>query len=178
VTQPLRTVLDLADRPIGDELYRGFVNHCIATRLLTLRGLERHASEHGRYVSGIHKLQALLAELGPVDSLAEAELVDLLASAGIPRPIRQFEVRDGARFVGRVDVAWPGERVALELDGFRYHADARTFVHDRERGNRIVALGWALLRTTPTAVRERPHAVVADVRQALNRASALLVSQP
>jgi hypothetical protein len=67
--------------------------------------------------------------------------------------------------------SWPVQRVALELDGYRYHADARTFVSDRERGNRIVSMGWTLLRTTPTAVRERPQEVVNDVRAALRRAA-------
>jgi very-short-patch-repair endonuclease len=77
-----------------------------------------------------------------------------------------------ARFLGRVDKAWPARHVALEIDGYRYHSNARTFVHDRERGNRIVAAGWALLRTTPASLRDAPHQVISDVKAALAGSSA------
>jgi hypothetical protein len=170
VTRPMRTVLDLADRPVEDERYRGFVNHCIAGRLFTLPSLERFAAARGARMSGIVRLRRMLTDLGDVDSIAEAQLIDLLVASGIERPATQFEIRDGRRFVARVDLAWPARRVALELDGYRYHADALSFVSDRERGNRIVALGWALLRTTPTALRQRPHMVIDDVKTALRLA--------
>jgi very-short-patch-repair endonuclease/predicted transcriptional regulator of viral defense system len=172
VTKPLRTALDLVGRPIGDEQYQGFLNHCVATRLLTPRALERFASESGAYVRGVRRLRAALADLCQVESVAESQLVEVLAAAGIDRPVTQFELRDGNRFVARIDLAWPTQCVALELDGYRYHADARSFVSDRERGNRIVSMGWALLRTTPTAVRQRPHMVVSDVKAALRRSAA------
>jgi predicted transcriptional regulator of viral defense system len=172
VTNPLRTALDLAGRPSGDAQYQRFLDHCVAQRLLTLRSLEKFAWERGANVRGIGRLRALLTDLCQIDSVAEAELVEILVAAGIDRPITQFELRDGFRFVARLDLAWPAQRVALEIDGYRYHADARSFVSDRERGNRIVALGWALLRTTPTAVRQRPHMVISDVTAALRRPTA------
>jgi very-short-patch-repair endonuclease len=172
MTKPLRTVLDLAGRPVGDEELQRFLSHCVARRLLTLRALERFVSAHGGYARGIGRLRTVLSDLCQVDSVAEAELRKVLVEAGIDRPATQFVVRDGDRFVARVDLAWPVQRVALELDGYRYHADLRSFVSDRERGNRIVAMGWTLLRTTPTAVRRRPHMVIADVRTALRRSTA------
>jgi len=167
VTRPLRTALDLANRTITDENYRAFANHCIANRLITLGSLERFAAERGATMHGIVRLRRLLADLGEVDSVAEAELMAVLVAGGIERPVTQFEIRDGARFIARVDLAWPAQRLALELDGYRYHADPQSFVSDRERGNRIVAAGWTLLRTTPTATRHRPHLVLRDVKSAL-----------
>jgi hypothetical protein len=168
LTTPLRTVLDLAGRSHSGDPLRRFVNHGIAIRLFSISTLERFAADHGGKARGIARLRRLINELSDVGSVAEADLLALLAAAGIERPVSQFVIRHGARFVARVDAGWPTQRVALELDGYRYHADARTFVDDRERGNRIVAAGWTLLRTTPTTVRDRPHTVVADVKAALN----------
>jgi hypothetical protein len=170
-TGPLRTVLDLAGRPIADQTLERFVSHCLSGRHFTIRRLERFTSEHGKNARGIRRLKSIVGALSDVGSLAEADLLAVLATAGIDRPVTQFELRDGSRLVARIDIAWPVQRVALELDGYRYHADARTFVSDRERGNRIVSMGWTLLRTTPTAVRERPQEVVNDVRAALRRAA-------
>jgi very-short-patch-repair endonuclease len=62
--------------------------------------------------------------------------------------------------------------VALELDGYSYHADHRTFVADRERGNRLVTAGWTLLRTTPAAMRADPVTLCRSVTAALAQAKA------
>lgn len=167
VTQPLRTLLDLAGEQVEHEQLRNFVNHGIALRLFTVRGIERSLDQGGHGVTGTAKLRRLVAEACAIESVAEAKLVEVLVAAGIPRPVTQFEIREGGRFVARVDLAWPANRVALELDGFRFHSDAGSFVSDRERGNRIVARGWALLRTTPAALRSNPHLIVSDVRAAL-----------
>jgi hypothetical protein len=172
VTRPLRTVLDVSGQAIEDEQLRRFLDFCIAERLLTIRSLERFLASKGRYVPGIARLRRSVESLCGLDSVAEAELLGILVDAGIERPITQFAIRIGGRFVGRVDLAWPALQVALELDGYRYHSDAQTFVSDRERGNRIVAAGWALLRTTPATVRRFPHMVVADVKAALGRSTA------
>ena len=155
VTRPSRTALDLAGEQVGDRLLLDYVNSCVAQRLLTVAGLGRFLAGAGR-VPGCARLRALLASLSEVDSVAEARLVEVLVAAGVTRPVTQFTIRDGGRFVARVDLAWPARRVVLELDGYRYHADVRSFVSDRERGNRIVACGWVLLRTTPATVRDSP----------------------
>ncbi len=36
----------------------------------------------------------------------------------------------------------------MEVDGFRWHSDPRTFRNDRRRANRLVEAGWVVLRTT------------------------------
>lgn len=47
-----------------------------------------------------------------------------------------------------IDVAFPALMIAIEIDGFAYHSDARTFVTDRRRQNMLVAAGWTVLRFT------------------------------
>lgn len=170
VTNPVRTILDLAGSEVTDEQLRDFLDHCVAQRLITVRSLQRSISRESRRCRGLGRLERLLAGVCALDSAAERSLLELLVSAGISRPVTQFELRDGGRFVARVDLAWPKQRVALELDGYRYHADSHSFVSDRERGNRIVNAGWTLLRTTPATVRDDPHRIVSDVQSALRRA--------
>jgi hypothetical protein len=63
--------------------------------------------------------------LGLADGLAgspqETRLRLLLHRSPLPPPVAQHSVRDRRGFVARVDVAWPGRRVAVEHDGL-WHA--------------------------------------------------------
>lgn len=172
VTRPLRTVLDVSGQELDDRQLQGFLDFCVVGRLLTIRSLERYLALKGRGVPGLARLRRVVGGLCEVESVAEAELVRVLVAAGVERPVTQFVIRAQGSFLGRVDLAWPGRHVALELDGYRFHSDARAFVSDRERGNRIVAAGWLLLRTTPASVRRSPELVVSDVRAALRRSTA------
>jgi very-short-patch-repair endonuclease len=172
VTQPVRTVLDLAGQPVTALELTGFVDHCIARRHFTVRQLDHFLRSYGDKARGVARLRALLSDTLDTDSKAEAELVRLLLRAGIERPVTRHNIRHAGHFIGRVDLAWPRRRVALELDGFRYHAGHQAFVADRDRGNRLVIAGWTLLRTTPAAMRHDPSGVCASVAAALSRAPA------
>lgn len=106
---------------------------------------------------------------GVTDSPLETAVLRLLREEGLPVPMLQFEVRDGDRFVARVDFAYPDQGVAIEADGFRYHDGRRHFDHERARGNDLEALGWRVLRVTSKHLeRHRP-----DVAKWIRRAMAL-----
>jgi very-short-patch-repair endonuclease len=81
--------------------------------------------------------------------------------------VAQYEVRCGGRFVARVDVAWPGRRLALEYDG-AWHGEARQFARDRQRLNRLTAAGWRVVSVTKDDLR-RPELLLADLARALAR---------
>ncbi len=83
------------------------------------------------------------------DGVAEMRVVRRLLAAGLPQPVRQYEIWVGGVFIARVDLAYPEFRLAIELDGFRWHAGRRPFRSDRLRRNRIEAVGWRLLETAP-----------------------------
>jgi uncharacterized protein DUF559 len=72
----------------------------------------------------------------------------------------------GGRFLGRVDLAWPEQRVAVEFDG-EVHRDRRIFVDDLRRQNGLVLAGWTVLRFTSADVLGLPEAVVRVARGAL-----------
>jgi hypothetical protein len=91
----------------------------------------------------------------------------LLIGAGLPAPVLQHEVRDGAgRFLGRADLAWPDRKVLVEFDG-DVHRDRRVFVADLRRQNMLMAAGWIILRFSSADVLGYPQQVVAAVGNAL-----------
>lgn len=70
------------------------------------------------------------------------------------RAVREFEgAVPGRRF--RIDVAFPHERLALELDGWAYHGrHLGDFTRDRERQNLLCLHGWRVLRFSAGMVRK------------------------
>ncbi len=53
-----------------------------------------------------------------------------------------------------IDIAWPDDMVALEVDGYMAHKSRSAFDHDRQRGNWIEASGMRILRITSKTTRE------------------------
>ena len=150
VTRPARTVIDLAGR-VGPELLEEAVDDVLCRRLVPLDKLRRRADELGRR-RGSLALRTVLEAWTPgalPDGVAEMRIVRRLLAAGLPEPERQHEIRQDGELVARVDLAYPPERVAIELDSFRWHAGRGPFRSDRVRGNRIEAAGWRVLRATP-----------------------------
>jgi len=102
-----------------------------------------------------------------VESRYERLFERAIATAGLPLPELQFEIRHGSRLLGRVDAAWPGSQVAVEIDGHLFHATRRQRAKDAERENAIKLAGWQLLRFTTDQVWERPQWVALVVGRAL-----------
>lgn len=95
-------------------------------------------------------------------SQAERLLVGLLRAGGLTG----WELGYGCQ--GYVlDVAFPAQRVAIEVDGWAWHVSPDRFVRDRQRQNALINGGWRLLRFTWHDLTTRPDAVVHDIRTAL-----------
>jgi very-short-patch-repair endonuclease len=144
VTKPARMVADLA-RTVPPELLAEAVDDVLCRRLARLDQLVGGAGGGGRRLQRV--LDAWNGDGALPGSAAEMALVRALLEAGLAAPVRQYWI---AAAHARVDLAYPDDRIAIELDSFRWHAGKRPFDADRARGNRIVAAGWQLLRATPT----------------------------
>ncbi|MGY1702839.1 DUF559 domain-containing protein [Geodermatophilus sp. SYSU D00766] len=165
VTTPERTWRDLAGVLQPPALLA--VTDQFLDRWVSRADLERQLARRptGR---GSARARAVLPVADPrAESPMESVLRWLVHAAGLPDPVLQHVVRDGAgRQLGRADLAWPDRRVIVEFDG-DVHRDRDVFVGDVRRQNRLVAAGWTVLRFTSADVLGRPDEVIAGIRRAL-----------
>jgi very-short-patch-repair endonuclease len=104
----------------------------------------------------------------------EVRLAQLLRRFGIEQPIFQYELRvkHGDRKSMRIDAYWECARLAVELDGFAYHSNARELQSDRIRQNALLGQGIQLRRYSFADIQERPGEVAREIKAALkNRRS-------
>ena len=178
VTGVERTLIDLAG-VVRRTVLEGAVSEALRLRLTDVNRLRKRAealSCPGR--RGAPLLRKMLDEWAgsrAAESALELAFGRLSRQQGLPPGVRQFEVRERGRFVARVDVAYPSEKLAVELDGYRWHGGAGRWRADLARRNLLTKLGWRVVHLTWQDVRSSPEEVAALLRDALgtgNQASA------
>jgi very-short-patch-repair endonuclease len=106
-------------------------------------------------------------EVAKTDSGFERLVAIALCEAGLPAPVLQHEIRTGGR-VYRLDLAYPDEMVAIELDG-GHHLDRTVWEADHVKQNALINAGWTVLRFTWRDYTQRRIALIDDVKTALRR---------
>ena len=119
---------------------------------------ERYPGRRGAGVSA----QMLASAASGARSEAERILLRLLRAADIGQWVASHP---SCGYV--IDVAFCAQMLAVEIDGFAFHSDARAFQDDRTRQNVLVAAGWTILRFTWQDLTERPQQVIAQIHAAL-----------
>ena len=168
VTAPHRLFLDLADElglvdlvVVGDWLLS---RHQVTRASLTAycAGARTRGSSQAR--------QAAALVRDRVESPMETRLRLLLVLAGLPEPDVNRELRDERGFLlARLDLCWPGLRVAVEYDGRQHLTSTSQWERDVERRNDLTAAGWLLVSVTASGVYRTPEDTVARVADALRR---------
>ena len=179
---PARTVVDcVRDMLPGDAL--AVVDAALRRGLVTGPDLVR-MRQHERRWPGIAAADRILPlSDGRRESWFESTSAWVMASWDVPHGIPQVVVRDSHdRFVGRVDVLWPGLGVVGEADGrgkYLLETDgdgppdevaARAVVDQVRRESRLRDLGLEVLRWDPDDLRDplgllaRFHTVVGRAR--------------
>ncbi len=172
VTGPARTVLDCAAVYSPKEL--GFlVDTVIRSKLLDWPDLYdvyiRHAAK-GR--NGTGKLRQFLddryGDRRVPDSRWNRMVGTLLEDSDVNQPVYEHEIyRSDGRFIGRVDLAFPDARLAIELDSVKHHLNHESFVADARRKNALQLAGWTVLTFTWSDYVDQPHQLVSSVRTML-----------
>lgn len=170
LTNATRTLLDLAASQPPDRLRRA-ADGALGRRMTTVDRLSAAvANAAGR--RGTAALRELVHDYlggdGPTESELESRVLEVLDAAGFPRPRCQRPVRVGGR-AHRLDFLFVAQRLVIEADGYAYHASPESFERDRQRANRLTAQGYVVLHWTWRALRERPNALLAELRLALGR---------
>lgn len=168
VTAAGRTIVDIAGM-----LGRREVELALATAEREgLIGTEELAALTERYVGrpGMAMLRVLLGDrAGPsfIRSEAERRCLYLLRQAGLPRPHTNVPVGPY-----ELDLFWPEEGVAVEIDGHEHHSSRARFEGDRQKDNWLRARGIQVIRVTWRQITRRPTATAALVAQTLGFARA------
>jgi len=164
VTTPARTLLDLAAHLPQRELDRA-VEEAQLKRLVTRSALAQCRSGH----RGAKALEAALRyEPALTRSEAEARLLGLIRAAHLPAPLTNVRV---GRY--EVDLLWPAEGLAVEVDGYAYHSSRQAFERDRLRDAELQAAGLRVMRVTWRQIVHAPEALVARIAAALATARPL-----
>ncbi|MGH2962145.1 MAG: DUF559 domain-containing protein [Solirubrobacterales bacterium] len=163
ITTAARTALDLAaivsqrelEQAVAEVLRRNLASH---GALLALAA--RYPTRHG--VPALRHLLERDERPALTRSEAEERFLALVRRAELPPPEVNVSVRGF-----EVDFLWRQERLVVEVDGFAYHSDRRTFENDRRRDAELAAHGYRVIRVTWSRIVDSPAAVVARVAQAL-----------
>lgn len=159
-----RTLRDICVQTSGVESLV-LVDMSLRLALADRAQLSRYADE-SIALPGSRRLRLLVELAEPAESPMESRLRWLLHRDDMPKPQVQTELRDGeGRFLGRADLYYPGARLVVEFDGANHR---ERLVSDDRRQNLLVSAGYKLLRFTSADLRERPTALVAQVRAALD----------
>jgi very-short-patch-repair endonuclease len=155
LTTPERTVFDLGRRA-GRADTLAVLDAMLHRHLLDPDRLRRMIRARESWPR-VDRLAALLPLADPrSESPMETRLRLLLVEAGIGPVALQFEVRNTVGvLVGRVDLAWPELRLAVEYEG-DHHREQQQFRRDVDRLNALRLAGWTVLRFTAADVLQRP----------------------
>lgn len=163
VTTPGRTFVDLAAICPRDPVEEAF-DDALRRRLVTPSRMQP-LLERMRGRPGVAVMRELLdARTGmkPIESPLETRLLRALLKAGLPPPVPQYEIFDAsARFIARVDFAYPRHKIAIQADGFAFHGGRIRFQKDREQDRILQAMGWRVIRVTAEDVAHRPDRIAA-----------------
>jgi very-short-patch-repair endonuclease len=163
-TVPPRTVLDCG-AITDDRTLKLIVDQAITDEATSITELHAIVRRH-EHTPGAAALSHLLAAAERFDSVSDSRLaeafVKLVRDARLPEPVLNHRIGQM-----RVDAGWPAERVAVELDGYRWHRTRARQETDRRREAALRRFGWLPVRFSYRQVFNTPVAVAADIAAVL-----------
>jgi very-short-patch-repair endonuclease len=150
VTTATRTIIDLARTTRGRRL-EALIDRAEFHDLVNFATLAQ---------ANPASLKAVLENYRPAPTKSELEeaLLRLCDDHDIPRPEINSKLEGYT-----VDAVWRDLKLAVEVDGYRYHRAPHKFETDRERDVVLTAAGWTVLRFTWRQLTERPAWVAAKI---------------
>lgn len=176
-TPPVRLAVDLGS-VVPFDAYRRAVGRIRRQHGVDWVSLERMYRRHGAQGrNGCGALRDLLdrhfGEQGAPDEVVEIRCADLIARAGLPRPVHQFSIKRPDGKVARFDLAYPEFRIGIETEG-KIHGQDEIRRSDNRRRNSVQLKGWKVFTFSWEEVTFEPAYVMATIRAALVEAGAIL----
>jgi hypothetical protein len=170
-SDPIRTWLDCASVLSVRELV--VMGDQLVARWCTIEDLSRAVGCAGG-IRGISRLRVAVERVRVgSESPMETELRLVLVDHGLPEPLCNTEVRaaDG-RFLGRVDLAYPELRLAIEYEGRHHQEDRRTYLRDIDRRERFELERWVFVLVADRDLADEERLVGRVRRRIAERANA------
>jgi hypothetical protein len=167
VTTVARTLLDLAAVVPRRALERA-LDQAEILRVFDLNSLRDQIDRNPGH-PGTGRLRSTLARHTAGDAVTESELEEffraILDPAGVPRPEvnAPIDPGDGGNLI-RPDVVWRHAKLAVELDGAKWHLTRKAFESDHDRDLRLKAADWEVIRLTWRQLQNEPARVTALIR--------------
>ncbi len=160
-SSPALTALDLATMECADP-----IDAVLRKRMATLDSLYRALQLTPNRRGNLDRRRLLVDSRNEPWSAAERLGHRLLRGARIVGWISNFPVVLAGNLYF-IDVAFPAQRLAIEIDGRLHETDEDLFQSDRWRQNALMMSGWRVLRFTWEMLRDHPELVIATIRRAL-----------
>ncbi len=164
VTTPSLTAIELATLDDSDPIDRA-----LQSKRATLESLTAALRLTPHRSGNAHRWQVMLDSRAEPWSRAERLAHRLYRQDGMTGWSTNEKLLLPGGDVYYLDVAFKRERVAGEIDGWKYHSTPEAFESARARQNALVLDGWLVLRFTWTMLTQDPDYVVHTTRAALNR---------
>jgi hypothetical protein len=174
---PLRIIRDADDVPLTTAIRTAWDTaalESIGTAVAALDGMVRSGAlaladlremaRAGAGQWGVSKVRRAVDLVDPrAESAPESRVRVALVLAGLA-PVPQYEVHSAGQFLGRVDLALPEVKIAIEYEG-AYHFEDGQIVRDDARYARLRDAGWTVVRLSAADLRDL-DAAVARIRAA------------
>jgi predicted transcriptional regulator of viral defense system len=165
VTTVARTLVDLADVVPQDHLAKA-LDEAERHQLFDLKAIEAaRRRTRGRRGPGPQRLAQALEELKAhgttlTRSSLEVQFKTLIQRSGLTKPQTNALIANH-----EVDAYWPDHKLAVELDGWRWHNTRRSFIQDRAKDRDLTERGLKVIRFTHYEVTRRPAHVIQTLRR-------------
>ncbi|MFC7321953.1 endonuclease domain-containing protein [Halobacillus campisalis] len=103
------------------------------------------------------------SEYGKCESPIERRLYNGLVSYGL-HPRTQYPE---GKF--RIDIAFPGLKLAIECDGKAFHSSAAQKAHDRKKDRYLRSKGWKVMRFSGSRIHRSLPSVVKKISEELTK---------
>jgi very-short-patch-repair endonuclease len=169
-TDATRTLIDLAT-VVSPTALANAVDRALVSQLTAVSRLEEATTPAAtRHRKGQATLRRVLLDHGylgtPVPSVLELRMARLMTAWQLPVVQPQLRWNDG-RY--RLDYAFEDRQLAIEVDGYVWHASPSAKQADHARHNALVSAGWVVLVYTWKQVVDEPDTVAAQIMENYRR---------